>query len=305
MKETIEYNYNIEIDKLDESLETYSFRYINEIFLFCPFKRNKNDINELVSCSNELKNLNIPCFEMMQDKNGKELVVVDGEEYVLLKILNTYSNEVDLIDMIEISKKTRVSGEKLEKYKNNWGDLWSQKVDYFEYQVAQLGHGKDIIIDSFSYFIGLAENAITMVNKCNKKYEYGKDDNVCLSHRRIFSPNYVLNYHNPISFLLDLEVRDFAEYIKSSFYNNENAILEVETYLKSRRLSIYSYQMFYARLIFPSTYFDLYENAINDKSKEEDIIHIIKSCSEYEKFLADVLVIIRKYVNIEGLTWIN
>ena len=46
-------------------------------------------------------------------------------------------------------------------YRNSWASLWSAKLDYFEYQVSELGKDKPLILDSFSYYLGLGENAIS------------------------------------------------------------------------------------------------------------------------------------------------
>ena len=57
-----------------------------------------------------------------------------------------------------------------------------------------------------------------------------------------------------------MEVRDIAEYLKAIFFTNSDIIPieELETYLKTTKLPIYSYQMLYASLLYPSYYFDIY-----------------------------------------------
>lgn len=304
MKELIEYNYNLEINDFDEGSESSSFFLNNDLYLLAMYKRNKDDINDIINCSSELKQKNIISFDILKNKKSEVITSMDGNDYVLLKIPHNYNEKLDIIDVINYGKKTLVEGEKKKSYKNNWGTLWSQKVDYFEYQISELGSGKDIVINSFSYFIGMAENAIAMVNKANKNNNYGKDDLISLSHRRIFYPNYILNYCNPLSYIIDLFVRDIAEYIKAVFYSEEDALLEISTFLKTVKLSNYSYQMLYARLIFPSIYFDLYEQAIENKEKEESLIKLIKSVDEYEYFLKDVHKLISNYSKIDKIDWI-
>lgn len=305
MKEFIEFNYNILFDVLEEGESSYSFKFNNEIYLFCVYKRNIKDIQDIIECSRELKIKKIESFDIIENKDKKILTKIDDIDYILLKIPNNYSEEIDIIDIINFNNKTKINDSKKKEYKNNWGHLWSEKVDYFEYQVSELGKGKNIVLDSFSYYIGLAENAISMVNKANKMYDYGKNESICLSHRRIFYPNIILNYCNPLSYLIDLEIRDVAEYIKSIFYSGEDALLELTTYLKSVKLSNYSYQMLYSRLLFPSIYFDLYEDAIENKEKEEKIINIIKQTTEFEYFLKESFNLISKYSIVEELDWLK
>lgn len=305
MKEFIEYNYNIDIENLNSSVECHFFMYNNEFFLFCLFKRNIKDIDDLVSCVDDLKNLNLFTYNFIKNKDSEFLTKVDDQYYVMVKIFKNYNEIIDITDMVELQKKTLVGKSLIKNYKNNWSELWSSKVDYFEYQVSELGFGKNIVIDSFGYFVGLAENAIAMVNKANNDFSNQDNIFVSLTHRRVFYPNYYLNFFNPISYIIDLAVRDAAEYIKSVFYAGDDAILELSTYLKSSKLTGYSYQMLYARLVFPSIYFDLYENAISDSSNEESIINIINVASEYEFFLKNAYDLICKYYKIEGITWIN
>ena len=160
-----------------------------------------------------------------------------------------------------------------------------------------------MILNSFSYYIGLAENAISYINRANELY---KNDlyKVTLSHRRIFYPNTKLNYFNPISFIFDLDVRDVAEYIKVMFFKNEDALLELITYLKITKLSNYSYHMLYARLLYPSYYFDIYENIMNNNELEENLLPIIKKVEEYELFLKNSYLEISKYTEIDKIEWI-
>ena len=52
------------------------------------------------------------------------------------------------------------------KYHNNWGKLWSSKIDYIENQQNIIA-SNPIIHLSVDYFIGLTENAISIVNNYN------------------------------------------------------------------------------------------------------------------------------------------
>ena len=133
------------------------------------------------------------------------------------------------------------------------------------------------------------------------------DSRVVLSHRRVFYPNYKLNFFNPLSFVFDLEVRDIAEYLKAMFFtiDTEYEVLEdLKCYLSIKRLSIYDASMLYARLLYPSYYFDIYEEVMNKDRNEEDLIKIIKKANLYEDFLKAAYLEINKYAAIEKIDWI-
>ena len=207
--------------------------------------------------------------------------------------------------MVKISEKLVLNNNKSNLYRNNWGTLWSEKIDYFEYQVRELSIEKDVVKNSFSYYVGMAENAISYVNNTNMKY--GRDAyQIVLSHRRVFYPNYKLNYLNPLSFVFDLEVRDIAEYLKAMFFKKDVGFCldELSSYLKIRHLSFYEYQMLYARLLYPTYYFDVYESVMNKNCDEEELINIIKKCDCYEEFLKKAYLEISKYAKIDKVEWI-
>lgn len=304
MKEIIKYYYNFDVQIINDFKNCSTFKYDGEDFYFVFFNRTMEELNDLIAISIELKYKGIRVHDIVLNSENKLLTKVGDNYYILLK-LNTPSNEVvSFIRIIEMSNKLKLNPKNSQLYRNNWGELWSSKVDYFEYQVKEIGKDKHIILDSFSYYIGLAENAISYVNKINKVIGISEYDNIVLSHRRIFNPNITLNYLNPLSFIFDLEVRDIAEYLKVEFFNNENSLLDLKIYLKMKKLSSYSYHMLYARLLYPSYYFDIYENIMNNNVSEERLVNIIEKVNEYELFLKDAYEEISHYTKLEHIDWI-
>ena len=187
-------------------------------------------------------------------------------------------------------------------YRNNWAKLWEEKVDYFEYQISKLGKDKKVVLNSFSYYIGLAENAISYVNETYKKYF--NNDKLTLSHKRLFSPNYSLNYYNPLSFIFDYKPRDIGEYIKMSFFYDDITIEEVENFLIKQDFTNFEANMLIARLLYPSYYFDIYEQVMNNHAKEDTLINIIDKSSSYEEFLNKIYKILNKKNPLIYIDWI-
>lgn len=305
MKEIINYNYNFDIEECNDFKNCTAFKYNGEDFYFVFFNRTEEELNDLIEIIYELKNRGIKVHDIIINRDKKILTKVADNYYILLK-LNTKNNDlINFISVCEFSNKLKLNNKNSRLYRNNWGELWSKKIDYFEYQIKEIGHDKKIILDSFGYYVGLAENAISYVNKINKVLTISSLDNITLSHRRIFYPNISLNFYNPLSFIFDLNVRDIAEYLKIEFFNNENSLLDLQTYLKMYKLSPYSYHMLYARLLYPSYYFDMYEEIMNNKKfDDKKIINIIKKVDDYEKFLSDAYYEISKYTNLEKIDWI-
>lgn len=305
MKETLEYYYNLDIDNLEELDGKYHFKIENQDFFFVFYNRGLEELEDIIGVCNEMFLKGINVHEVIRNRDNSFLTKVNEYNYILFKV-NNLSEEYDIFDMVNISNKLVLNNNKSSLYRNNWGSLWSDKIDFFEYQVRELGVEKNVVKSSFSYYVGLSENAISYVNNAILKYGGVSSGRIVLSHRRVFYPNYKLNYMNSLSFVFDLEVRDVAEYLKSMFFKKdiEYCLDELKSYLSIRKLNIYEYHMFYARLLYPSYYFDVYDSVMNKNVNEEELVKIVKRSNDYEKFLKKTYLEISKYVRLDKIDWI-
>lgn len=304
MKDTISFYYNIDIDTLEEKDGKYHFKYQNRDFFFVFFNRNLEELEDLLDCISEMQKKGIDVHGILINKDNSILTKINEYNYILFSV-NNCSETYDIFDIIDMNNKLTLNNYNSKIYRNNWENLWMQKVDYFEYQIRELGLDKQVIKNSFSYYIGLAENAISYVH--NVKLKYPSQGTIVLSHRRIFYPNYKLNYLNPLSFIFDLEVRDIAEYLKAMFFSDDDeseVLEELKSFLKIKRLTIYEYNMLYARLLYPSYYFDIYEEVMNKERSEEDLLKIISKNENFEEFLKKAYLEITKYAILEKVEWI-
>ncbi len=304
MKETLEYYYGLDIESIEELDGKYHFKIENQDYFFVFYNRGIEELEDIINVSNEMVKKGINVHKILINRNNSFLTKVGEYNYILFAVSNL-NEEYDIFDMVKISEKLVLNNNKSNLYRNNWGTLWSEKIDYFEYQVRELSIEKDVVKNSFSYYVGMAENAISYVNNTNMKYG-GDAYRIVLSHRRVFYPNYKLNYLNPLSFVFDLEVRDIAEYLKAMFFKKDISFCldELSSYLKIRHLSLYEYQMLYARLLYPTYYFDVYESVMNKNGDEEELVNIIKKCDSYEEFLKNAYLEISKYAKIDKIEWI-
>ena len=273
MKETIEYYYNLKINKLLTNKNNYYFIIDGKEYFFGQYLRTPQELEDILLCCQELKFSNINVHDFIYNIKNQLLTDIEGKKYILLKI-NNKNEKFDIIDLIDFNKKIKLSAKKKELYRNNWELLWSSKIDYIESQLNEIKIDS-IIHKSIDYYIGLSEIAIQYVNIINNKYELSENDKITLSHKRIYYPNYALNYLNPLSFIFDLEVRDIAEYLKSAFFTGDDALL--------------------ARLLYPTYYLDIYEKVVNEKESSEKLIPIIKKSDEYNEFLKEAYSLIMKY----------
>lgn len=280
MKENIEYHYNLTIDSSKEYYNYYYFLVDNEDYYFFKFKRNKNIINDLLQIVSELNIKSIQCCNMISNINNSYITTINNIDYVLIKCYEA-NKIIELEEIVSYNNRCVINHNN--KYTNKWESLWKNKIDYIEKQIRENNQNK-IILESIDYYIGLAELAIEYITLVNKIYVINDLDRVVLSRERVYYPNYKINYFNPCNFIFDLEIRDISEYLKSMFFYGEDAFNELKNYLKMVHLSDYSYNLLFARLLYPSFYFDAYER-YQDIKDEKDIIRIINKVNEYELFL--------------------
>ena len=306
MKNLINYYYNIELE--EEPVKTkdfYSFVKENKKYYFVPFNRKYEDILDLNTIINTFKLKKIDLHQILMNRDGLFLTKFGENNYILMEVSDSELDEYNLKDIIKFCRINKLNSQTLSCYQNNWANLWSEKIDYMEYQIHELGKSKPIILDSFSYFVGMAENAISYVNIVSRNTPSDLSNEVNIVHRRIFVPNYKLNYFNPLSLLIDLEVRDVAEFLKSLFfYNSEMALDNLKYYLTTKVFSYYSLGMLYARLLFPTYYFDIYEKVILNEEDEEKLLTVINKTEEYKTFLTQAYYEITKYTKIPKIEWL-
>ncbi len=304
MKETILYSYHIKVENLKEYDEYSVFQMGEATYYFTKLKRTEKEFQELLYVMEELFKKNISVFPFIKNSSGQFITMVGTIPYVLVMVTNP-TQEYGILDIMDYQKKFVLHYTKSNLYRNEWANLWSSKVDYLEYQVHELGKNYPIILDSFSYYVGLAENAICYVRFIEKRVGVPKGLPIVLSHRRVSYPNYRLNFDNPLHFIFDLEVRDIASYIKSMFFKDSDAaMIDLKAFIDLRKPDVYSLCMLYARLLYPSYYFDLHEKIIEHEAQEDCLLSIIDVVDQYEEFLRKSWLLFREYAPIEPIPWL-
>ena len=267
------------------------FIYNNHLFTLYELKRNINEVDALLSLNEIMLSRNININKIVKNIFNQVITFFDGHNYVLIEVNYEYLDNAN-IKFINSFQDKRLDILK----RNNWGELWSTKIDYIEYQLMHINNSFPIINESINYYIGLAENAISYFNMLDLS-----NVSLYIEHRRFNKET----LYNPMELVIDYKVRDIAEYIKDNFFSKKMTILEIKNYINKLNLNNIDYILLYVRLIFPSYYFDLYDEIINNNKDEKELNNIIELSMEYEKLLYSVYLIIEKRINIIGINWIN
>ncbi len=291
MKNTINYYYNLNINTIHQKEKNYYFKADNKNYLLlkCTNIEEPDDIYRLNIYLSQI----LPVHRIVLNANNEAITKINDSNYLLLELFSN-NNKINLNNIIELSNiRIPFSVDKLKR--NDWYNLWIKKVDYFEYQLSQIGKKYPLIRESFNYYIGLAENAIILVNNIDfNNIPLG------LSHRRI--TNMSFNLYNPLNIVIDVRIRDVCEYFKFCFFNNIDISMELELFLSYNSFNIDEAKLFLARMFFPTYYFDLYEKIIDNEIDESEIKKVIIKADNYEKILKQVYYHFKNnQINIEWL----
>lgn len=302
MKNNIMYYYNLRIDNITQNNNNYYFTINNDNYCFTIYTRDIKESDAIYKLNKYMLSSNILVHEIIPNKYNYVVTIINNIPYILYKIYINKNKKLTINELTYLSNYTYQVDKILTR--NNWNILWSNKIDYFEYQINQMGKKYPILVDTFAYFTGLAENAISYVKYTTLETQIETSDNPVISHRKI--NNTTQSLYNPLNIILDHKSRDIAEYIKLSFLNkNTNIYQELDSYFSNNYYSEYGLRLLYARIIYPSFYFDMYEQIIQGLRKESDLLNIVTLLDDYELYLKEMYYYLKKYHNIPEIDWIT
>ena len=296
MKNVLSYYYNLHLSDIHQIEGIYRFNLNGIEYAFTQYKRNLNEIRELYELSLLLFQNGIMVHQFVLNKENQLITYVNQKPYVLLQIYNNSKQNITINDINNFSSSIL----KLPEKQVNWANLWSDKIDYFEYQVNQFGKKNPLIRESFSYFSGLVENGISLFNILELDY-----NNYSVSHQRLSSKDTMFEFLNPMNLIIDYKVRDACEFYKEKFLNKQSISNEIKEYLSNKNLNVYEILLFFIRMFYPSFYFDKYEYIINNEEDDYQLKNIIELSDKYEKLLKEIYFYLSKYINMPDIEWIK
>lgn len=299
MKKIINNYYNLYPDKIYKKEKNITYFFINNNkFNLVEIDRKKEDIEEQIKISNTLYYKNIKVNTFIKNKKNNFITTINNKNYILLKINEYEETEVQLRDIINFDKSiVQKSGNMRENMINNW----KLRVDLIEKQVIEYNKEFPIIKKSINYFLGLAENAISYAN--NIKNE--KNEKIVLSHTRLRKKLNVQTIYNPLLFIMDYNSRDVSSYLKMNYVNETNVLDELEEAIFNKEFTAFEINILYSRMLYPDYYFDEIEEIIYHRKNEEKIRTIIRNIKKYEKMLIELHIMLKKYINIEPVEWMD
>lgn len=259
--------------------ERYIIKKNNRIF-YLERVFNLDEVVEQFEFSRDYKHF----YNFVLNINDSIITYFDGNAYVLLEDCSDGCYHYSLDDnSLSLNKMQRVG----------WRDLWIKKSDYIEYYYMNIIGKYKLIDESIDYYLGLLELAIFYL------YDYGEYQDVSFIEHKYFDKRHLCN---PLNLKADVKERDFAEYLKCIFFDNEYHNVNIEE-LIIRYKDYYNYELVVARMLFPNYYFDLFDKIILLEESENALYKIISRNREYEAYLKRIIDCIASFSDIKKIDW--
>lgn len=207
-----------------------------------------------------------------------------------------------------------------------WKTFWEQRLDQLEkvwnerlFQEPE-NEFERMFIESFPYYMGLAENAIQYISDTEQDDEPSVMDSGTICHARFSVRTWgdPVLMKNPFDWVFDHCSRDLAEWTRARyFYNIKTYEPEVRNFYQEYKsmsiLSSFSWRLLYARLLFPLHYFESVEeyhitSSEQRKCQEEDKLKkYLEQSKEYEEFLKNFYTLAEvpvRRLNIPRVDWL-
>ena len=301
MKNIINYFYNLNITKLTNKDNIYSFYDNDELYHFYIYNNNIKNLDLTKDIDDSLKKDTL-IHEIIINKDNSIITYYNNIPYILCKINININKPITLGEINYLSSKVISTNSKITYH--SWQDLWSIKMDYLEKVINENGKKYPIIVDSFNYFVGMAENAISYYNNLSNKEV--DNNSLVISHRIININDTVYAIYDAVNIIIDHKARDIAEYIKYSFFSdNANIFNELNIYFKYNYYTRDDVVILLARVLYPSFYFNMYEDIMINSKEEKIITNITSKLDKYELYLARVFKYFNNFYNLPIPEWLN
>lgn len=291
MKNVIYTYYNMLITEINKSNKNYYFYYNGILYLFYLVE---NDLETIKYIYNYLITNNIETYKIILNKANELFTLVDNKKYSLLEIKGILKYEV---------KFEEFKYYQIDREGHNWEKLWSDRLDYYEIQLRELGYNYQTVLNSFGFYECLAENAILYYNLTINKFK--EDKIIGIVHNRMNYPCYQIEYNNPLNFVIDYNVRDIAEYIKSYSINDNFEMENVILLIEKLNLNNLMFNLLYSRLLYPTFYFDKFDNIILEDGQDNEVLPLIEKTDNYILMLKEIYKIYNTKHQMFNIEWLN
>ncbi len=259
---------------------------------------------ELQSLNDFLQRL-VQLFPTMgaQIITNRKGTLISEDDYGKVILVATKKQKMRIQDIIKIHQQYVNSPSEIPYTTTYLSSLWEEKINSIEQKILP-----SIRVDDFAYqkimvaaiyALGLAENALQYLTEI--ALDYGKEISpLTLSHRRLES----LDSHtvfDPLNLILDSPIRDIAEAWKYKVITTTELLQILPTY----QLSIKEVSLLFARMLFPTRFFDLLEKHYGERvDVRKQILAYYREMNQDLLELKKVEQLLVKNYGIRPISWL-
>ena len=295
MKNYLKYFYDIDNVNIYQNKSDCFFSIQNYNYKFFKYIGDINKLNDIYMFSSNLLKNGIYCHQIIKNKDQNIVSYINGKNYILLRYYKNLDKKINIIDILNFNF-LQLKDQKFDC--SDWKTLWELKIDYFGYQLNQFGYKHPLLRESFGYYSGYVELAISLLTDLQIN-----SNNLLLSHKRLSKDSTLYDLYDPFNLILDNKVRDIAEYFKSKIFDKD-IIQKIINYFNMYQLQEYDYNLFFIRMLYPSFYFDRFEKIMNNNLNDDDIEDILKNTPIYEQFIKKLYKYVSSITNIPTIEWL-
>lgn len=284
-------NYGIRIDKIfEKDGRKYFFKDNTKYYIYEDIKDDKY-VDNLFNITNNMYYNNIDVNTFILNKENKFITKKGNNKICILKV-----NDLEKDLTLQYLKK-------FEFYNNNLNDYdiveeWKNTIDNLEKEMIEYNKEFQIIQNSINYFIGMGENAISLLNTYKNEITI---NNNSIGHK--IEKN-CININNPFNFIKTNRMYNLANYIKFNFYNgtiNYDIIDSIINNINNEYESVF----LFSNLIYPSFYFNIVKEVLRKNRNEEYLNIFIKNRKRYNDLLVYIQNRFKNVKEIALISWIS
>ncbi len=228
---------------------------------------------------------------------------ISEDDYGKVILVATKKQKMRIQDIIKIHQQYVNSPSEIPYTTTYLSSLWEEKINSIEQKILP-----SIRVDDFAYqkimvaaiyALGLAENALQYLTEI--AIDYGKEISpLTLSHRRLESLDSHMVF-DPLNLILDSPIRDIAEAWKYKVITTTELLQILPTY----QLSIKEVSLLFARMLFPTRFFDLLEKHYGERvDVRKQILAYYREMNQDLVELKKVEQLLVKNYGIRPISWL-
>ena len=298
MKNEIYFYYKLIPTKIYQQKNVITFYTNKKKYMLYRLNESKIITEEKCKLYNQLLTKGIYCHKIILNINGDIVTNIRNNFYVLMEIsIDTRKIEPkDIIYFMSI----KINNNDFKNIKrDNWKNLWGKKVDHMEQQHSYICKKNHIYLEEIDFFIGITETCISLMNELDIISEP-----YSLNHNRLSPKTTTDEFYNPFELILDIRLRDLAEYIKKiNGIDKKTKILR--NIITNDILNETEILLLFIRVLFPSEYLDLINTDAENKNEFNTIEKRKTIMNEYCKDTKKIYQYLKGIFNLPDIEWMD